>query len=199
MSHKLKIILEGSVPKIYRTVIVPEKFTFHQLHSVIQNVMNWEDSHLYQFNTGRPYSSDSIMLTDEDEYEDDFFPDHYKKYDAEKTYLSDFFNGQCKKMMYTYDFGDDWSHSITVLKKPAEEAFSPRCIKGENAAPVEDCGGIWGFYEMLEIIDKKRKTAEDKERMEWYGISNGKKYDDIYGFDIDKTNEKLIKAFRGIK
>ncbi len=40
MSHKLKITLEGSEPKIYRTVIAPEKFTFHELHCVIQNVMN---------------------------------------------------------------------------------------------------------------------------------------------------------------
>lgn len=194
MSHKLKITLEGSEPKIYRTVIVPEKFTFDDLHYVIQNVMNWEDAHLYQFNLGRPYNSDMIRLVDE---EDDFgFPNRYKKYDAEKTYLSNFFNGFTKKMTYTYDFGDDWIHLITVLKKPAEEVIFPKCIKGENAAPLEDCGGIWDFYNLLEIIDKKRKTAEDKEMLEWYGIPNGKKYEDVYGFDLDEVNEKLMEFFK---
>ncbi len=116
---------------------------------------------LYKFNTGRAYSSDSIKLIDGDE--DDFFPNRYKNYDSEKTYLSDFFNGQYKKLTYTYDFGDDWVHSITSLKKSTEEVLFLKCIKGENAAPIEDCGGIWGFYEILEIINKKRKTAEDKE------------------------------------
>ncbi len=193
MSHKLKITLEGSEPKIYRTVIVPEKFTFDDLHYVIQCVMNWENAHLYQFNLGRPYSSDSIKLKDEED--DFFFPNRYKQYDAEETYLSYFFNGFTKKMTYTYDFGDDWTHIITVLKKSEEEVLYPKCIKGENAAPIEDCGGIWGFYEILEAIDKKRKTAEDKEMLEWYGIPNGKKYEDIYGFSLDEVNERLTDFF----
>ncbi len=32
--------------------------------------------------------------------------------------------------------------------------------------------------------------------MKWYGIPNGKNYDDVYGFDINETNEKLIDAFQ---
>lgn len=143
MSHKLRIILEGSEPKIYRTVIVPEKFTFDDLHYVIQCVMNWDDSHMYQFNTGKPYHSDVIKLVDEEDY---FFgsSSRHKEYDSEKTYISDFFNGLTKKMTYTYDFGDDWTHIITVLKKSEEEVLYPKCVKGENSAPIEDCGGIWG-------------------------------------------------------
>ncbi|HLW40869.1 MAG TPA: plasmid pRiA4b ORF-3 family protein, partial [Flavobacterium sp.] len=120
----------------------------------------------------------------------------YKKFDAEKTYLSEFFNGQKKNMNYIYDFGDDWIHTITVLKKPNEEVLYPKCIKGENAAPIEDCGGVWGFYELLEIISKKRKTAEDKEMLEWVRIPKGKSYEDIYAFDINEVNQRLIDAFR---
>lgn len=36
MSHKLKITLEDTNPKVYRTVIVPEHFTFDMLHIVKQ-------------------------------------------------------------------------------------------------------------------------------------------------------------------
>ena len=196
MAHKLKIVLNDIEPKITRTVIVPEKFNFEQLHTVIQCVMNWENEHLYEFNLGAPYASDSIGPEEADDGFAAFTGSRFKKYEAEKTYLSEFFNGQKKKMSYTYDFGDDWIHTITVLKKPDEEVLFPKCIKGENAAPIEDCGGTWGFYNLLETINKKRKTAEDKEILEWVGIPKGKTYNEVYGFDIDEVNQRLIEAFR---
>jgi hypothetical protein len=194
MAHKLKITLEYTDPKIYRTVIVPEVFTFHDLHIVIQSVMNWEDDHLYQFHLGAYYSSDSISIPELDE--DDYFGSRHKKYDATKTFLSDFFNGQTKKMNYVYDFGDDWRHTITPYKKPTEEVLFPQCIAGEHAAPLEDCGGSSGFYELLEIIAKKRKNSEELEMLEWYDLPKGKKYDDIYGFDMDEVNQMLLETFK---
>ena len=194
MAHKLKIVLKDTEPKITRTVIVPEKFNFNDLHVVIQCIMNWNDSHLYQFNLSAPYASDSIRLKNEESNLFGF--QRNKQYDATKMHLSDFFNGQKKNMNYIYDFGNDWIHTITVLKKPNEEVLYPKCIKGENAAPIEDCGGVWGFYELLEIISKKRKTTEDKEMLEWARIPKGKSYEDIYAFDIDEVNQRLIDAFR---
>ncbi|MDD3773084.1 MAG: plasmid pRiA4b ORF-3 family protein [Weeksellaceae bacterium] len=192
MSHKLKIELKNTDPKITRTVIVPENFNFDELHIVIQCVMNWENIHLYQFNLGAFFASDYIGLDDEDDFSS---YRRYRKYKADETYLSDFFNGQLKKMNYIYDFGDSWEHTITVLKKPDEEVLYPKCIKGENAAPIEDCGGIWGFYELMEASEKKRKNAEEKELLEWAGIPKGKSYNDVYGFDIDEVNKLLIEAF----
>jgi len=196
MAHQLKITLAYTEPKIYRTVIVPEKFTFHDLHLVIQTVMNWANSHLYQFNTGAPYRSDSIQLPEEEE---DMFLDfptsRYKKLDSTQTYLATYFNHDTKKMNYTYDFGDDWLHQISVLKKPSEEVLFPKCIKGEHAAPIEDCGGIPGFYNILEILSKKKKTPEDNEMLEWVGIPKRKSYEDVFGFYIDEINEELEIIF----
>lgn len=195
MSHKLKIVLNNTEPKIHRTVIVPENLNFYQLHIVIQCVMKWENDHLFKFNLGAPYRSDSIELKDDEDDFDDFWESRFETYDAEKTYLSQIFNGQKKKISYIYDFGDDWFHTITVLKKPTEEVLFPKCIKGESAAPIEDMGGIWGFYEFLDVINKKRKSEEDKEMMEWYGVPKGKTYEEIYGFDIDEVNERLTTVF----
>ncbi|HZH69548.1 MAG TPA: plasmid pRiA4b ORF-3 family protein [Flavobacteriaceae bacterium] len=195
MAHKLKIVLNNTDPKITRTVIVPENFNFDELHYVIQCVMNWQNQHLYEFNLGAPYASDSIGPEEADDDFAAFTESRFKKYESEKTYLSEFFNGQIKKLSYTYDFGDDWIHTITVLKKPDEEVLVPKCIKGENAAPIEDCGGTWGFYELMEASEKKRKNAEEKELLEWAGIPTEKSYDDVYGFDIDEVNELLIEAF----
>jgi hypothetical protein len=102
---------------------------------------------------------------------------------------------QFKKVNYIYDFGDDWIHSITAMKKPDIEVLIPSCIKGENASPIDDIGGIPGFYELLETLDKKKKSSEELEMLEWYGIPKGKKYEEIFGFDIDEANENLSQAF----
>lgn len=199
MAHKLKIELAYSEPKIYRTVIVPENFNFHQLHLVIQLIMNWDDSHIYQFNLGAPYRSDAVRLIDiDDDFDndfDDFFGSGYTDFDSSKTLISDYFNGQLKKVNYIYDFGDDWIHIIKPLKKPNEEVLFPVCIKGENAAPIDDIGGIPGFYDLLEIINKKRKNAEERDMLEWYGIPKGKSYNDLFGFDIDAINQNLASIF----
>lgn len=195
MAHKLKIELLYTNPKIYRTVVVPEHLTFHDLHIVIQCVMNWNDSHLYQFNLGAPYNSETIALPDPEDDFDSFFGKRYETFDASTEKLSTYFNGQKKKIHYIYDFGDDWIHSISVQKKPTEEVLYPQCIKGENAAPIDDIGSIPGFYHLLDVLAKKRKSAEDKEMLEWYGFPPGKSYDEVYGFDIDNVNEELRELF----
>lgn len=197
MSHKLKITLQHSEPKITRTVIIPEDFSFHQLHTVIQCVMNWNNAHLYQFNTGAAFRSDTIALEDEEDEEDDFgFSfDSFKKINSEETKVSDYFNNNLKKMLYIYDFGDDWRHIISVQKKPNEDVLFPRCVKGENAAPMEDCGGIWRHENLLEISHKKRKSSEEKEMLEWYGIPTDKTFEEVYPFDIDTVNKILLKVF----
>ena len=198
MAHKLKIELCYTDPKIYRTVIVPERFTFDQLHFVIQCVMNWDNSHLYQFNIGAPYASDSITYIDEeDDQFDAFFGSTFRKYNAAETYLSDYFNGRQKKMNYIYDIGDDWLHIITVLKKPDTEVLVPVCIKGQQAAPIEDCGGIPGFYHLLDVLEKKRKSPDDKDLLEWAGLSGVKSYDEEYGFDLDEVNLRLKDVYPG--
>jgi hypothetical protein len=57
--------------------------------------------------------------------------------------------GDRAKVVYTYDFGDDWRHDIVVEKIiPAEPGVAyPRCTTGRRTAPPEDCGGIWAFVE----------------------------------------------------
>lgn len=195
MAHQLKIVLKYSEPKIYRTVIVPENFNFHQLHLVIQGCMSWENSHLYQFNLGQIYNSVAIKELFEDDDEFNYLESNYENLDSNDTNLSDIFNGDLKKINYVYDFGDDWVHIITVLKKPVIEVLYPRCIKGENAAPVEDCGGIGGFYNILEILEEKGNINEKKEWREWLDLEKNESYEDIYGFNLDKVNQDLMLEF----
>jgi hypothetical protein len=52
---------------------------------------------------------------------------------------------------------------------PADpKATYPRCLDGKRACPPDDCGGLWGYYDKLEIL-KDPKGAEFEDTMEWMG------------------------------
>jgi hypothetical protein len=92
-----------------------------------------------------------------------------------------------EKIIYEYDFGDSWEHEV-ILEKilPFDEKMKyPVCLAGEMNCPPEDCGGIWGYADMLEIV-KQPDHEEYESYMEWLG-------DDFApeDFDINEVNELL--------
>lgn len=46
---QIKISLDSVKPEIWRRFLVEKSVTFEQLHKVIQKVMGWENSHMYEF------------------------------------------------------------------------------------------------------------------------------------------------------
>ena len=49
--------------------------------------------------------------------------------------------------------GDSWSH-VLVVEKVIEVTGTvvPRCIAGARACPPEDCGGAWGYAELIAAL-----------------------------------------------
>jgi len=47
--YQLKVTLNGTGSPIWRRILVPENVTLYQLHTILQIVMGWTDSHLHQF------------------------------------------------------------------------------------------------------------------------------------------------------
>ena len=71
----------------------------------------------------------------------------------------------------------------------------PICIAGERACPPEDCGGVGGYENLLEII-KDKKHEEYKRKMKWLGGSyNPEKFvlQDVY---FANPKERWIRAFQ---
>jgi hypothetical protein len=195
MAYKFTITLEGSDPKIYRKVIVPENLSFDDFHLVIQIVMGWGNYHLYQFNLGAPFNSDCIAPIDEND--DDWgYGNKFEKFDAESTLLSAVFGGGKKNVHYIYDFGDDWRHSIKLMAPPKEEVLFPVCIEGEGTCPPEDCGGLGGYYHLLECLNSKKNTEEKKDFKEWLGLSANEKFEEVFKFDRLLINEELLELFK---
>jgi hypothetical protein len=86
-----------------------------------------------------------------------------------------------------YDFGDGWSHRITVEKvlAPQPGIRYPRCVSGRRSCPPEDVGGPWGYGEFLTAISDSGH-AEHEQFLEWVG--GGFDPDE---FDLDEVNEAL--------
>jgi len=181
--YHLKVSLEGIEPLIWRRLQVPGDANLGWLHAVIQVAMGWTNSHLHQFNAGkRLYSDPSFGL---DEFEDDPCV-----LDENKTAVLDIVRRAKSAFVYEYDFGDSWEHRITVERilepDPAAVRFA-QCLDGERACPPEDCGGVWGYENLLKII-RKPKHKEYESMMEWLG---GKFNPEA--FDRDKINKYLRK------
>ncbi len=93
------------------------------------------------------------------------------------------------KLIYEYDLGDGWEHTIEVLKiiEPEAGVEYPVCLAGKKACPPEDCGGVWGYYELLETIADP--DADDHEDMvEWLGDDF-----DPDAFDPEEANTTLAE------
>ncbi len=155
---QLKVTLKGTKPPIWRRVLVDASSTLGQLHEVIQAAFGWWNSHLYEFEFGRT----RYGLPDPDGFH--FGP---PTRDARKARLEQVADAG-SSFTYTYDFGDNWEHKVTVEKAldASPVASLPACIDGRRAGPPEDCGGVWGYEELLAILANP-SHPQHAERAEW--------------------------------
>lgn len=182
MAVQLKISLKNSTPPIWRRVLVKSSITFFELHYTIQIAMGWGNFHLYEFKIGNY----RIGIIDDDFYDPE--SGTTETIDAKEITLDEVLSkGEVKSFSYEYDFGDGWIHSIEVEKTlPLDpDKYYPVCIKGKLACPPEDCGGLYGYYNLLEIISNK-KHPEYKDMVEWMGGRF-----DPNEFEVDDVNVDL--------
>lgn len=164
--YQFKVSLKGTKPKIWRRIQVPSTFTFDSLHGVIQDAMGWEGGHLHQFNMKHPRTGERISIGEP--APDDGFGFMFDIIPEETARIARYFAADKTKAVYVYDFGDNWQHEVVLEKKiPADASVQyPRCIAGKRACPPEDCGGIWGYAELLTILADPEHD-EYNEKMEW--------------------------------
>ena len=213
--YLIRITLRDSKPPIWRQVAVPSDITLEQLHEVIQIVMGWTDSHLHQFmlkdkSLKRKAPGLIARLTKEGRWEDIFTatrgirvfvptttpfgePTEMEGEHEDAVTLAELCPKVKSKLIYEYDFGDGWEHLIEVQKIEAPKAGVeyPVCLAGKKACPPEDCGGIYGYYQMLEVVaDPAHEDHE--EAAEWLGDDF-----DPDAFDLDEVNAMLAQWRQG--
>ena len=96
------------------------------------------------------------------------------------------------KAIYTYDFGDSWEHSIVLEKRlPVDPNTTyPICTDGQLACPPEDCGGVPGFYDLVEALADPNHERHE-EMLDWVGDDF-----DPQAFSVDNVNRMLAPMRR---
>jgi hypothetical protein len=181
--YQIKVTLNDSKPPIWRRVLVEDTTKLSKLHTILQTVMGWTNSHLHQF-----------IINDEfygEPEEDEGYSEDLKN--EKRFHLNQFVERKGFKFIYEYDFGDSWEHTILVEAiLPAEkDAFYPRCIDGKRACPPEDVGGMWGYEDFQKVIANP-KDPEHDEMMEWIGNFDPER------FILDYVNEGLRHPRRAV-
>lgn len=58
------------------------------------------------------------------------------------------------RILYEYDFGDDWLHDVVlerVLEAESKGKY-PWLAAGKRACPPENCRGLYEYYHLLEVL-----------------------------------------------
>jgi hypothetical protein len=175
---QVKISLLGtSKPPVWRRLLIPATIRLDRLHHVIQAAMGWQDCHMHAFADGScEYGPADPELGHRDE---------------RKTTLDRLLKRQGERIRYTYDFGDSWEHEIVVEKVLAAEpgARHPVCVAGNGACPPEDCGGVWGYEHLREVLADPA-DEEHEEMLQWLGLQTDAELDPAR-FDVDEVNRAL--------
>ncbi len=176
--YQLKVTLKRIKPPIWRRIEVKGDISLYRLHRILQIVMGWGEYHLYEFavggrNFGEPDPEMGLEIES-----------------SRRMKLTEIVPVPRRRLNYTYDFGDNWEHEVLVEKiVPAEAGVRyPRCTGGKRACPPEDCGGVWGYEHLLEVLADPQDPEHD-EMLEWVGGSF-----DPESFDLKGINERLRRV-----
>ena len=202
----LRISLNGSKPPIWRRVAVFSDIALAELHEIIQIAMGWTNSHLHRFDQRVTISKDEkVRLWQKDSWTPREWarlhggrkfvtkvtpwgePTELEGEDEEAVTVGEVCPKVKSKLIYEYDFGDGWEHTIRVQKileaEPGTEY--PVCLAGKKACPPEDCGGVWGYYELLDAV-QDASNEQREELSEWLGDDF-----DPHAFDSGEVNAML--------
>ena len=152
--------------------------------------MGWKGYHMHQFVVNGIFYENTESLAADDDFILPFSPKIQKR-DSNHYAISEIFTEKGKRIKYEYDFGDGWEHDVWLKgmrQYEVGEEISLEVVKGQGMDTIEDCGGIWGPYNIINILAKKRKTADEKDLLKWHNIDPKI---DIEYFDKELTQEFL--------
>lgn len=184
MYYELEVELAGSKPRIWRRFCLRTSATFEALHAAIQDAFEWSGHHLYEFSeAGRSGETLCGHEALDDEGVEVASSVKLKGFFGEADALKN------KACVYMYDFGDGWEHKVK-LKRVVEldEVFTRRMTGGGAPGAIDDCGGVWGYQQLLEeaVRGDKEAQAQLASRPAEFVLAEVKA-----GFDIPKQARPL--------
>lgn len=167
VTYRVRIDLKDAKPPIWRRLDISSHLSLDEVHEIIQAAFEWTDSHLHRFALGTSVwdldAENFLCPYDVEDGDTDGVPAHDVRLDEVLVDVGD-------RLLYVYDYGDSWEHVVrleAVHDRTGDEPTAT-CVDGRRAGPPEDCGGIWGYSELVASGDV-----------------------DVDDFDIEEINEFL--------
>ena len=159
-TYTFKIDLINTEPLVSRTIKVSSETSLYLMHHIIQAAMGWENRHLYEFSINNLRFADSRLVDEDFGYATD----------VKSVPLEDVFPKTGTTAIYVYDFGDGWKHDLELIEisNAPQNELLPSFVSGQNACPPEDCGGVYRYRELLEILTDP-SHEEYESIVEWLG------------------------------
>ena len=161
IAYQLRIELRDFKPAIYRDVLVAPATPLPKLHKLIQAAMGWEDAHMHGF--AKPLKNERyyrVPASHRFEKSDDFGWGERPNSEA-RFKLHDLVQEPKDKLLYLYDFGDDWEHLITLKAVVETNLTLPHLLKAQQGCPPEDCGGPPGAEYWASVWHDKHHEEHD--------------------------------------
>ena len=180
-AFQFKITLLDTKPAVWRRIVIPTVFSFHEFHSAIQAAFGWENSHLFEFSKNGLIDPEGGGIGYEDE--------ETGSIDANGIPLDSIFRKVGDQFKYIYDFGDYWDHQVVLEKIMVKEMYVPHCLTGKNECPPEDVGGVHGYREMVRVF-AEGPASEKASYRRWLGLRAGEDWDPTY-YSQRETNKRM--------
>ena len=159
----MKIHLNFEKMNVWRKVAVPFNITFSDLHRIIQYLFSWKNCHMHDFEiVDNDKTAVRFVISEEDM---EYYSDESILLESQSK-IADYIP-KYKKLIYTYDFGDNWQHIVEIenMQLDYDKNYAV-CLDGEGDSPPEDVGGEYGYYDFIDII-KNPSHEEYKETKAW--------------------------------
>ncbi|VDG31931.1 hypothetical protein [Lactobacillus hokkaidonensis JCM 18461] [Lactiplantibacillus mudanjiangensis] len=147
---EIMIKLKEVKPAVSRKLIVPSTIRYDQLHVLIQLTFGWMNYHLYSFRLAhRPnleYSAYNNDMT--------YFA---KRIPADQAYV--YPDLQHDKVIYTYDFGADWQHEITLKRTLTFDDVTTIQVPSCNWSRGANCAEDGGSAKLALPFDRRELNA----------------------------------------
>jgi hypothetical protein len=140
----VKVFLYGIQPQIWRRFSIDIGATFLELNDAIQAAMGWDNKHPPEFRHGKGKRLVDVIgpVGLEDQTPGEF-------QDETKLTIADFLGKRRTpiRILYRYDFADEWVHELVFEKKESSEQSGPVMIDGARNCPEEDSGGTFQYMQ----------------------------------------------------
>lgn len=148
-------------PRVVRVIIVPSTWTLSELHAGLCRCMSWCHLKMKEEFCSIDNSYDRIGIGDDADENSSY---HEYRLIMSGIRLTEVFSGATKKVLWRYDYDDDWEHVVEMEKKLMfREDMVPCCIDGANASPPEDIGGPDEYRKFCRAMSKSTHARHESE------------------------------------